>query len=376
MERDFFMKSSHRTFGHRRTFRLAMVVWSLVLVCSTSALSATDARSKIGVLIDDARHQSNRWQQDVRFMSEWAQQRQATLMVRDGQGSQELQLAQAKELLKSGAQVLILNAHDAKNAAAIVTAASQAGVPTICYDRMVLNSKPALYISFDSLKVGQMQAQYLLSRAPRGNYIVLEGSPSDHNAQLLREGHMKVLEPAIKRGDIKILLDSWVTDWSKSQAYAKVKAALVAHPDITAVVAANDDLAAGALQALQEANTRQRVLISGQDAELGAVVNIIKDQQAMTIYKPLRSLARAAINSAITLATKGTLKTTQTMNNGYGEIPSIVLEPILVDGNSIFSTVVYDGFLSRENLREKVSPEEWEAFQHRRALASSEIHQK
>ena len=95
------MKSSHRTFGHRRTFRLAMVVWSLVLVCSTSALSATDARSKIGVLIDDARHQSNRWQQDVRFMSEWAQQRQATLMVRDGQGSQELQLAQAKELLKS-----------------------------------------------------------------------------------------------------------------------------------------------------------------------------------------------------------------------------------------------------------------------------------
>ena len=162
------------------------------------------------------------------------------------------------------------------------------------------------------------------------------------------------------------MLDSWIAGWSRAEAYAKVKAVLAKHPDVAAVIGANDELAAGAQQALQESDPQRRVLISGQDADLSALINIVRDRQAMTVYKPLRSLARRAAEAAIALGSRRQLGTVTKMNNGYADIPAIVLEPILVDESNLFSTVVADGFQSSASIQAKVTKDEWESFQRRR----------
>jgi len=91
----------------------------------------------------------------------------------------------------------------------MVTAAKAANIKVISYDRLVLNSDVDLYVSFDRLEIGRMQAQYLVEHAPKGNYVLIAGSPNDEGAKALHGAQMSVLQPYIARGDIKVLADAY-----------------------------------------------------------------------------------------------------------------------------------------------------------------------
>jgi D-xylose transport system substrate-binding protein len=241
--------------------------------------------------------------------------------------------------------------HNGEVAASIVEAAKRKNVPVISYDRLIKNSEPDLYISFDNEKVGEMQAKYLTEKAPKGNYILIGGAQTDNNAKMFRAGQMRILQPFIDKGDIKIVADQWAKDWQPDEALKHTENALTMNRnDVVAVVASNDGTAGGSIQALNKQGLNGKVIVSGQDADLAALQRIVAGTQTMTVYKPVSKLARIAAEAAVALAKKEKIETNGKVNNGKIDVPSILLEPISVDKGNIEETVIKDGFHKREDI--------------------------
>lgn len=306
-------------------------------------------RLKIGLLMDDV--EQERWQRDRDLFVARAKELRAEVLVRAADGDQAMQLKQAEELLKEGVKVLVVVPHDTDQAAAVVEAAKRQNVPVISYDRLIRNADIDLYVSFDNVKVGEMQARYLLDRAPRGNYLLIGGAPTDYNAKLLREGQMKVLTPAIRRRDVRLVGDSWTDNWLASEAQAHTAAALKrAHNNLVAVVASNDVTAGGVVQALDQQGLAGKVLVSGQDAELPAMRRLVAGTQAMTVYKPITPLARTAARAAVDLADGDRVDGTSTVDNGRKSVPAMLLDPISVDKGNLEAIVIADRFHKRDDV--------------------------
>src|SRR5215471_19135557 len=301
-----------------------------------------------------------RWQRDRDFFVERAKELGAEVLVQSADGSDALQVRQAENLLTQGVDVLVVVPHNGEVAASIVDSAKRQHVPVLAYDRLIRSSDLDFYLSFDNVKVGQLQAQYLLDRAPKGNYILIGGSPTDNNAQLLREGQMKVLKPAIDRGDIKIVADQWAKDWLPSEALRHTENALTqAQNNVAAVVASNDSTAGGAIQALEEQKLAGKVLVTGQDADVAACQRIVGGTQAMTVYKPIRPLASRAAEIAVALARHAAVESNAKVNNGSKEVPSLLLTPIVVDKSNIAQTAIKDGFVKLEDVYHNAPRDQW-----------------
>jgi D-xylose transport system substrate-binding protein len=311
----------------------------------------------IGFLMDTLKEE--RWQRDKELVERRAQELGAKLSVQVANGDDNLQIKQAENLLSQKVDVLIVAPHNGEIAATIVEMAHREGVPVISYDRLIRNSDVDLYLSHQVVKMGEMQARYLLERAPKGNYILVQGSATDNNARLLHEGQMNVLKPAVDRGDIKIVVDQPAREWLASEALNIVENALTqVNNDVVAVVASNDGTARGAIQALDEQKLAGKVLVSGQDADLASLQLIVQGKQTMTVYKPIQPLAYGAVEAALKLARGETVETNDTVDNGRKKIPSMLFAPQAVDKNNLVSTVVKDGYQTLEKICEKVPAEQ------------------
>jgi D-xylose transport system substrate-binding protein len=313
----------------------------------------------IGLSLDTLREE--RWQHDRDLFVKHAEERGARVLVQAANNNDALQNAQAENLLTQGVNVLVVAPHNSKSAATIVEAAHRAGVPVIAYDRLITDSDLDLYISFDNLRVGELQAEYATQRVPKGNYVLVAGAPTDNNAHLFRDGQMKVLKPFVERGDIKIVSDQWANDWQPVEALKIVENALTRLDNrVDAVVASNDGLAGGAIQALAEQKLAGKVLVTGQDAELSACQRVLAGTQSMTIYKPIDALASKAAEAAILLAHKQPVPdATRTLNNGFKEVPSLLIPPVAVDRANIATTVVADGYQKLDQVYRDVPRDQW-----------------
>lgn len=304
----------------------------------------------IGVLFDFLRE---RWTRDREAITKAAAGQNAELLVKSAESNDELQIAQAKELISQSAQVLLVVPHNLKKAGEIVNLARQKSVKVIAYDRLIRDCDLDFYVSFDNLKVGELQAQYALGKAPAGNYVLLGGSPGDFNAVTIHNAWMKTLGPEVKSGKVKIAVDLYSVDWKPEIARANVEAAIkTLNGDIAAVLAGNDNLAGGAIRALEAKGLAGKVPVIGQDAELDALQKIVAGTQAMTVYKPIPKLARAAVELAvkITRGEKVNHLVTNTVNNGFKDVPAILLQPIVVDKTNIDKTIIQDGVYTREQV--------------------------
>jgi D-xylose transport system substrate-binding protein len=301
---------------------------------------------KVGLLLDSL--ETERWQRDRDLFVTRAEELFARVEVRTGDGTHEKQLAAAKELLDAGVKSLVLVPHDLDKAKEIVAEAAARKVPVISYDRLVRDADVALYVSFDNVKVGRMQAEALLAAAPRGNYVLLGGSPTDYNAKLVREGQLEILKPAIDSGAVRVVADPWVPNWDAALAKDETAAALKKAKNVVAVLASNDSTASGAAEALSGAKLLGKVALSGQDADLAACRRIVSGTQTMTVYKPLKALARMAAGSAVSLAKGEAVDSLVKVNNGLKEVPARLLPPIAVDKSNIDVTVISDGYQTKD----------------------------
>jgi D-xylose transport system substrate-binding protein len=256
-------------------------------------------------------------------------------------------------MIKAGIKALVLLPHNATMANQMVEAAKAANVKVISYDRLVPDSDVDLYVSFDRIEIGKMQAEYLVKQAPTGNYVLIAGSPSADDAKTLHDAQMSVLQPYIDRGDIKVIADGYTKDWLASEAYLFMLRAIdSSHGKIAAVVASNDGLAGGAIQALREHSLAGKVPVSGQDADLAAVISIAQGEQTMTVYKPIMNEAARAAEEAVRLANGEKTHADGTIRNGKINVPAILLKPVLVTKDNIKTTVVKDGFQSLKSINQ------------------------
>jgi D-xylose transport system substrate-binding protein len=312
---------------------------------------ADAAHPKIGFSIDDLRLE--RWARDRDYFNAAAEKLGAKVFVQSADASEQRQIAQIENLISRGVDVLVIVPYNATVLNNAVREAKKAKIKVVSYDRLMLNADIDAYISFDNRAVGELQAQSLVALKPKGNYYLLGGAPTDNNAKILREGQLKVLQPLVDKGDIKIVGKQWVKDWSASEAMSIVENALTANGNkIDAVVASNDGTAGGAIQALAAQKLAGKTVVSGQDADLAAVRRVVAGTQAMTVYKPLREIATNAANLAVQLVRGQKPAFNAQMNNGFKNVDTVLLKPVMLNKQNV-DMLVKDGFYTQAQLAGK-----------------------
>lgn len=329
-----------------------------LLVAFTLSLLALRAHAealKIGLSLPTQREE--RWVRDKANMVSKAKELGVELKVQITDNDAAKQISQVENLLAQGIKVLIVAAHDTTSAAVIVEKAHKAGVKLIAYDRLIMNSDVDVFLSFDNFKVGEMQGEYLTQLVPKGQYLVLSGSPTDSNAAQYRDGAMKFIKPLVDKGQIKIVMDQAVKDWQPSEAQKLTEQALTANKNkIDAILAPNDGTAGGCIQALAAQKLAGKVPVTGQDAELSAAIRVAQGTQSMTVYKDTRQLGSKAIELAVKLAKGESIaaEVNKKIDNKKIQVPSILLAPIVVDKNNLDKVLIDSGYLKREQVYKKI----------------------
>jgi D-xylose transport system substrate-binding protein len=305
---------------------------------------------KIGLLMDS--YITDRWYMDQKLFTDKVKSLGGDVQVEVAYGEPTEQIRLTKKMIDDGVKVLVVVPVDAHKCSEIVDIARKANVPVISYDRLIVNQGTTLYISYNNIKVGEMQATYALNKMPKGNYLLINGPESDNNAILFRQGQLNVLKPHADKGEIKIIGDFVMGDWGEIGAIMKVDEFLSGSkekPDV--VVAANDALANGTIQSLP-ASMIGKTIITGQDADIVGLKNIIAGRQTMTIYKPIRPLAELAAETAIKMAKGETVAGTKMQYENIS-IDAILLDPVAVDKLNYSETVIKDGHASLSEVVEK-----------------------
>ncbi len=265
------------------------------------------------------------------------------------------QVSQVEAALTNGAKVLVLDPVDSDAAGALADRAKAQGVPVIAYDRLINNtSNVNYYISFDNQRVGQLQAQTLvdaLTKSGKTNpqIVMINGSPTDNNAKLFKQGAHSVFDPLVSSGKLTIAKEYDTPDWSPDQAQNEMQQALTALGNkVDGVYAANDGTAGGAIAAMKAAGITPLPPVTGQDAELAGIQRILIGEQYMTVYKAIKPEAEAAAQLAYDLLTNtqvpSSMTQNKTINNGKADVPSVLLTPVAVTKSNIKDTVVADNF--------------------------------
>jgi D-xylose transport system substrate-binding protein len=321
----------------------------LATLCAATSLPALAAGEKIGLLMSDLRLE--RWQKDRDLFTEAAESMGAKVYTQSANGDANTQISQIENMISRGVDVLVIVPENGEVLGNVLAEAKAEGIKVLAYDRLIKFADIDLYVSFDNIRVGEMQAEALLKRKPKGNYFLMGGSPTDNNAKMFRQGQMNVLQPAIDSKKINIVGDQWAMGWSAEAALNIMENGLTANANkIDAVVASNDSTAGGAIQALAAQGLSGKVVISGQDADLASVRRIVAGTQTMTVYKPISKLAKTSAEMAVKLARGEKIKVNGSVNNGKKDVDAVLLTPISVTKDNLDSTVIADGFHSRNDV--------------------------
>jgi D-xylose transport system substrate-binding protein len=228
--------------------------------------------------------------------------------IQNAQGSTARFQQIAQSMIGEGVQVLIIDSIDQTSGIAVEQEAAAAGIQVIDYDRVNLAGHAQYYVSFDNLDVGTLQGQTLADclnqdHASNPGVIMVDGGTDvDNNAVLFAQGANDVLKPLQQKHDLTI--ESEVVDkgWDISQAAPVFSQALTAAGGrVDGVLAANDDIANAVIGVLQQNGLAGHVVVTGQDAQVEGLQNILKGQQSMTVFKNIALEADAAAHLAIAL---------------------------------------------------------------------------
>lgn len=332
------------------------VITGLTLARGGRAQESSAVRSKprIGLSMDTLKEE--RWIGDRDNFVKRAEELGAEVFVQSANSDDTRQISDVDALLSRGVDALVIIPHNGAAMAKAVEKAHANGIPVLAYDRLITGCELDLYMTFDNVKVGELQAQFLadsLASAGGGKKRIVRiyGSKTDNNAALFKEGQDRVLRPLIAGGAIEVVHEDWAQDWRPENAKRITNAAITnVGRDIDGILASNDGTAGGAIQALLEEGLAGKVLVTGQDAELSACQRIVAGTQAMTIYKPLTQLASQAAEVAVKMAKGRPIIAKAELDNGRVKVPSVFLDVIAVTKENLLETVVKDGFHKREAL--------------------------
>ena len=322
---------------------------------SSSSSSSTPAAKtgKVAVLLPDSKS-SVRWETvDRPFLKQAFDAAGVQNEIQNAEGDKSTQQQQAEQAITNGAKVLLLVNLDSGSGAAIAANAKSQGVKVIDYDRLTLKGDSDYYVSFDNTKVGELQGKGLvdcLGNKSGAQVVELNGSPTDNNATLFKKGYDSVLNPLYSSGKLKKAADQSVPDWDNQKALTIFEQMLQKTGNkIDGVLAANDGLGNAAISALKQRKLPQ-IPVTGQDATLQGVQNIVAGDQCMTVYKAIKKEADAAAKLAIALVKGQTPTAPDSINNGSKDVPSVFEQPVAVTKSNIKDYIGEPDFPKKEEI--------------------------
>jgi D-xylose transport system substrate-binding protein len=223
----------------------------------------------------------------------------------------------------------------------------------IAYDRLI-EDPGALYITFDNVEVGRMQARAVLGQVPKGNYVYIKGNSADANADFLRGGQQEILQAAEDAGDIKNVGETYTDNWDPATAQTEMEQFLTQNNnDVQAVVAENDGMAGGVVAALEAQGLAGQVAVSGQDGDGAALNRIALGTQTVDVWKDSRELGKAAGEAAVALANGTALADVQGTvafdSPGGNSMTAILLTPIAITPDNL-NVVLDAGWIDQATL--------------------------
>jgi len=280
--------------------------------------------------------------------------------VQNAQGSDATELADAQEAITKGASVLIMDPLDSGVGAQIESYAKSHGVKVIDYDRLTLGGSRQYYVSFNNVEVGTLLGNGLVScisaeHISKPNVLVMRGAPTDNNATLFAQGYDAVLASYFANHtyvDVGTPPGTWTPDVAETEFQQE----FTAHKNINALLSPNDENAAPIIQYLQRQGIKPDTFpVTGQDATLVGLQNILAGYQCGTVYKPIFEEAQAAVALAMYVRAGKTppaaLVNGQTKDSVSNvEVPSVLLTPEWVTSSNMASTVIADNFVPAQQL--------------------------
>jgi len=335
-----------------------MTVGSLA-ACNSGDDTGTGATKtpKIGVILPDSKS-SNRWETaDHKYLEDAFKAAGVKYDIQNAQGDKSAFQTIADQMITNGATVLLTVNLDSGTGKAVIDKARSQGVATIDYDRLTLGGNASYYVSFDNEAVGKLQGQGLVDCLTKKNVknpviAELNGSPTDNNATLFKNGYDSVLKPKYDAKEYTKGPDQSVPDWDNAQGGVIFEQMLTtAKGKIDGVLAANDGLGNAAIAILKKNKLNGKVPVTGQDATVQGLQNILLGDQCMTVYKAIKKEADEASALAILLA-KGEKKDTGqsvTDPTTQQKVPAVLLTPVSITIDNV-KDVVTDGFVKKEEL--------------------------
>lgn len=310
-----------------------------------------DTAGKIGVILPDT-ESSVRWESaDRPALTAAFEEAGVEFDIQNAEGDAERMTQIADSMIGDGVTVLAIVNLDSESGAAIQEKAASQGVATIDYDRLTLGGTAEYYVSFDNTVVGELQGQGLADCLgdKDANIVYLNGSPTDNNATLFAEGAHSVLD---EMSNYTVVGEQAVPDWDNEEA-ATIFQQLYTAADgqVDGVLAANDGLGGAAISILEANGQDGKVPVTGQDATVEGLQNVLAGTQCMTVYKSATQEAEALAEVAIALANGEDAETTGTTvdSSDDSEVPSILLEPQAITKDNV-SDVIEDGGQKAEDV--------------------------
>ena len=312
---------------------------------------------KVGVILPDTQS-SARWETaDAKYLKEAFAAAGVQADIQNAQNDKTNFQTIADGMISSGVKVLMIVNLDSGTGKAVLDKAKAAGIATIDYDRLTLNGGADYYVSFDNVKVGELQGQGLVDCLKAKNLTKpvvaeLNGSQTDNNATLFKQGYDSVLKPLYDSGELVKGPDQWVDQWDNAKAGTIFEQMLTEKKDIKGVLAANDGLGNAAISVLRKNKLNGQVPVTGQDATTQGLQNILVGDQCMTVYKAIKQEADAASALAVAIA-KGQKPTTATGTvtdpESKKSVPSVLLTPKAITKDNV-KDVIADGFVTKDEL--------------------------
>lgn len=317
---------------------------------------ATDT-PKIGVILPDSAS-SDRWETaDRKYLKEAFDAAGVDSDIQNAQNDKAQFQTIADQMITNGVDVLMIVNLDSGTGKAVLDKAKSQGVLTIDYDRLTLGGSAEYYVSFDNEVVGKLQGEGLvkcLTDKGATNPVIatLNGSETDNNATLFKNGYEAVLKAKYDAKEYVKGPDQWVPEWNNTQAGTIFEQMMTQQKNkIDGVLAANDGLGNAVISVLKRNKLNGKVPVTGQDATAQGLQNILAGDQCMTVYKAIKQEADAAAELAIALAKGEKKETGQTVKDPETgrDVPSVLLEPKAIYKENV-KDVVADGYVTKEEL--------------------------
>jgi D-xylose transport system substrate-binding protein len=320
----------------------------------SSSSAAGGGGAQVGVILPDTQS-SARWESfDKPYLQQAFDAAGVKADIQNALGDKNKFATIADSMINEGVKVLMIVNLDPASGAEVETKAKNAGIKTIDYDRLTPGGSADTYVSFDNVKVGELQGQGLvscLSGKTNARIIEINGSPTDNNASLFKQGYDSVLDPKYKSGWTKVD-DKSIADWKNDVAGTTFEQSLTAAGNkVDGALVANDGMAQAVIQVLKKNGLNGKVPVTGQDATPDGLRSVLVGDQCMTVYKAVKKEAAAAADAAVAIIKGGSVQTTGSVTDPQTKrsVPSVLLTPVAITAANV-KDVVTDGFVKASDI--------------------------